>query len=77
MVNQIIAKFGRQMPFGHGHANRIGNALTKRAGGCFNAVGMAKFGMPGGARAKLSEIADFIQRHIGIAGQIQQRIEQH
>ena len=74
VIDKIVTKFSRQMAFGHGHANSIGNALAKRASGCFNAACMAKFRMPSGACAKLSEIADFINRHIGIAGQVKQRI---
>ena len=77
MIHQIIAILGVQMPLSHRHADRIGNALSQRASGCFNPARMAKLRMPGGACAQLAELAQLIQSHIGIAGQIKQRINQH
>ncbi len=48
MVNQIGTKFCRQFGLGNGHAHAIGNALTQRAGGCFNACCVPKLGVTGG-----------------------------
>ena len=39
--------------------------------------GMAVFRMAGGLAAELAEALQLIQRHVGIAGEMQQRIEQH
>ena len=77
MIDQIIAIACGHMTFGHRHANSIGNALTKRAGCGFNAFGMTKFGMSGGAGAKLAEIANLLDGHIFVTGKMQKRINQH
>ena len=77
VINQIITIACRHMAFGHRHANSIGNALTKRAGCGFNAFGMTKFGMSGGAGTKLAEIANLLDGHIFVTGQVQKRINQH
>ena len=37
----------------------------------------AEFRVAGGAAVQLAEISDFRHRHVRIAGQMQQRIEQH
>ena len=60
MIYQIIAIAGGHMAFNHRHTNRIGNALTKRSGGGFNALSMAKFWMARSACAQLPEIAKLI-----------------
>ena len=39
--------------------------------------GVAAFGMAGGAAAELAEAFQLVERHVGIAGQMQQRVEQH
>ena len=39
---------------------------------------VSKFsGCPGVLRAELPEIPDLVERHVGVAGEVQQRIEQH
>jgi hypothetical protein len=38
---------------------------------------MAVFRMAGGGRAELAEILDLLERHVGVAEQMQQRVEQH
>ena len=77
VINKIGAECGGEVAFSHRHANRIGKPLAERAGGRFNAAGMTKFRVTGGDRAKLAEIFDLRARHIGISGQIQERIDQH
>ena len=49
----------------------------ERAGGRLDAARMAALGMAGGAAAELAEALDLVDRHVGIAGQVQQRVEQH
>ena len=58
-------------------ADRIAEALAERPGGRLDARRMAVFGMAGGLAAELAEVLQLIERHVGIAGQMQQRIEQH
>ena len=62
---------------GERHADGIGEALAERAGGRLDAGGMAVFGVAGGLRAELAEILDLVDRHVLVAGEIEQRIEQH
>ena len=62
---------------GNGKADRIGDALTQRAGGGFNPFHMAVLRMACRACAPLAEILDLVQRDLFIARQIQQRINQH
>ena len=63
--------------FGDGEPDRIGQTLPERASGGFDPPGVAIFGVACGARPPLAEIPDLIQRDVGVAGQIHQRIKQH
>ena len=77
MVDKVAAIGAGKVTLCHGYANRIGKSLTKRAGGGLDPGRMAIFRMAGGDCAKLAEIADLLHRHVGIARQMQQRIDQH
>ena len=77
VIDDLGPPTGAQGCLGHGKAHGIGQPLTKRAGGGFDPGGMAIFGVARRDRAQLPEIADLFQRHVGIAGQMQQRIQQH
>ena len=55
----------------------LAEALAQRPGGGLDPGGVAVFRMAGGAAAELAEALDLIQRHVGIAGEIEQGIEQH
>ena len=77
MVDQVAAEACRQMPLGHRHADRGGNALAQRAGGRLHARGDEILRMPRRQRPKLAEALDLVDRHRLVAGQVQQRIEQH
>ena len=68
---------GRQRPLGDGQADGIAEPLAERPGRGLEAGRMAALGVAGGARAELAEVADFLQRHVGMAGQVQHGIEQH
>ena len=57
--------------FAQRHADRVGNALTERAGGGFNARSDTVFGMAGGFAVQLTEVFDLFHRQI-VAGQMQQ-----
>jgi hypothetical protein len=69
-------EIGRQVPFGHGHADGVGKSLAQRTGGGLDAGCVAVFGMAGGLAAPLPEILDFFQAEV-ITGQVQQAVEQH
>ncbi len=59
-----IAEFRRQHAFGQGHMpTEVARPWPERAGGDFDAGGMAEFGMARGFRAELAEIADLVERH--------------
>ena len=77
MLDQIRAEHGVQVAFGNRHADGIGDALAQGAGGCFNACGMAEFRVACGFGTPLAEIADFFHRHVGIAGEMEQGVDQH
>ena len=73
----LLAESGAQRLFGDGEADRIRDPLAKRAGGGLDPAGMAVFRVAGGLGAPLAEVPDLVDRHVGIAGQVQQCIEQH
>ncbi|MGY4305896.1 hypothetical protein ACVIJ6_003139 [Bradyrhizobium sp. USDA 4369] len=52
-------------------------ALAERAGGGLDALGAEIFRMAGGQRIDLAEALDLVERHLLVAGEIQQRIQQH
>ena len=70
MVNNGVPRpveFGGEQFFRQRHADRIGDALTQRAGGGFDTGCDAVFGMPCGLRMQLAETLQFFDRQI-IAG---------
>ena len=77
VADEAIAEFGIEVAFGNGEAHRVGDALAQRPGRRLDAGGVAELGVAGGLRTHLAEVPDVIQRHVGIAGQVQQRIQQH
>ena len=66
-----------QQPLGEREADRVAEALAERPGGRLDAGRMAVFGMAGRLRAELAEVLQVLERHVRIAGEIEQRIEQH
>ena len=58
------------------HADGVGKALPERPRGRLDADVEVALRVPGGARAELAELAQFIERK-RIARQVQQRVEQH
>ena len=77
MVDDLLAEFGGEHLLGQRHADRGGDALAERAGGGLDALGVEILRMSRGQRSQLAEMLDLVERHVGIAGEIQQRIEQH
>ena len=77
VIDQLVAEMGVHDALGEREADRIAKALAKRTGGGLDARGMAIFGMPGGFRAYLTETLQLVEGHVLVAGEIEQRIEQH
>jgi hypothetical protein len=55
VVDELVAERGVQDPLGQCEADRIGEALTQRTGGCLDPRSVAVFRMAGGLRSKLAE----------------------
>ena len=72
-----VAIFGRQQPFRQRGADRGRDALAQRAGGGLDAGGDEVLGVARGLGMQLAKVLQLIQRDVLVAGQIQQRIEQH
>ena len=62
---------------GDAHADAVRESLAERTGGDFDAGRVAVLGMAGGLRAPLPKTLELLDRHLRIAGEMQQRIEQH
>ena len=77
VIYEIITELICKTPFGQGHADGGRNPLAKRAGGGFDAFGVTMLGMTCGYRAPLPEISDLLDRHVFIAAQVQQAVEEH
>ena len=77
VIHEVRAEAGRHAALRQRHADGIGEALAQRAGGGLDPGGMPVLGMAGGAAAELAEVADLADVDIRIAGQVEQRVEQH
>ena len=77
VIDDLLAELGRQHLLGERHADRGRDALAERARRGLDAVGAEILGVPRRQRIDLAELLDLVQRHLGIAGQMKQRIEQH
>ena len=77
VIDDLIAIGLVQKPLGDGHADGVAEALPERAGGGLDPRRMAVFRVPRRARAELTETLQLLDRHLRIAGQIKQRVEQH
>ena len=77
MVDQAGTETCAQKRFGDRHAQRIGDALAERAGRHFDAGGRVDLGVPGAVRAEFAKRLDLLDRDAFVAGQVQQRIQQH
>jgi hypothetical protein len=77
MIDDVRAELGRQHAFGDRHPDRVAEALAERPRRHLDPARMAALGMPRRAAAELAETLDLIQRHLFVAGQVEQRVEQH
>ena len=77
MIHEVRAEAGGHAALRQRHADRVGETLAERAGGGLDPGGEPVLRMAGGAAAELAEIADLADVDVRIAGEIEQRVEQH
>src|SRR6186997_88609 len=77
VIDQLIAVAPVEQPLRESHADGIAEPLAERAGRGLDARGMAILRMTGRARAELAKALQLSELHLGIAGEIEQRIKQH
>ncbi len=77
VVHQRVAEARVQVAFRNRHADSIGDALAERAGGRLNPAGVAVLRMSCARRANFAEGLDVLDRHVRIAGEIEERIKKH
>ena len=77
VIHQRAAEPRRQQPLGERHADRGGDALAERAGGGLDRRVLAVFGMAGGGGVELAEALDLLDPHAVVAGEVEQRVQQH
>ncbi len=77
VVDRPVAETGGQQALRQRHADRGRDPLAERSRGGLDSRGVAVFRVARGAAAELAEPADLVHRHVGIAGQMEQRVEQH
>ena len=77
VIHQRLAEARRHVAFGDRHADGGPEALTQRAGRGFDRRMRPVFRMTGGRRVQLPKSPDIVDRHPVMAGQVDQRIQQH
>ena len=77
VVDQIVSEGRIHDAFAEREADRIAETLAEWAGRRLDAGGMAVFGMTRRLRTDLAEILDLVDRHVLVAGEVEQRIKQH
>ena len=79
VIDDVVAgtvELRRQDFFRQGETHGIGQALAQRAGGGFHTRGVAEFRVARGTAVQLAEVLQVVDRQI-VAGQVQQRVDQH
>ena len=77
VVDDFLAVLRALDFLGHCKPDRVRDPLTQRAGGGFNRIGQEVFRVARGACAHLAEVLDLFEGELLVAGQVQQRIDQH
>ncbi len=77
VVDQPGAEAGVQIGLRDRHAERVGDALPQRAGRHFDAARRIELRMTFAVRTEFAEGLDLVERDLLIAGQVQQREQQH
>src|SRR5471030_1836679 len=79
VINDVVARtveLRRHDFFCQGKTYAVGQALAQWTGGGFNARGVAEFRVARGTAVQLAEVFQVIDRQV-VAGQVQQRVNQH
>ena len=77
VVDHVAAEGLGEDPFGHRHPDGGAEALAERSRRRLDPLGHAVFRVAGGLRAVLAEVLDLLDRHVLVAGQIEQAVEHH
>jgi hypothetical protein len=77
VIDQIWAETRAQLALGERHADRVADPLAERPGRGLDARRVAVLRMAGGARPELPEALQLPDVHLRIAGEVEQRVEQH
>ena len=77
VIHDVITESGVQDALAQSHSDGVGKPLTERSGGGFNAGRQPPFRMPCGFRIQLSKLFNLADRHVLIAAQMQQPVQQH
>ena len=77
VVDDAVTELGVEVALGDGETHGIADALAQGARRRLDAGGVAEFGMARSLGTHLAEVPDLIQRHVGVAGEVKERIEQH
>ena len=77
VVDQAGAEARIQIGLGYRHAEGVGNALAERTRGDLDAAGGLELGVTGAMRAQLAEGLDLFEADLVVAGEVQQRVQQH
>ena len=73
----FIAIMGTGSQLSMVHAYRVGDALAEWPGGGLDTAGGTVFRVPRRMAAELAEITQLLDRHVRIAREVQQTVEQH
>ncbi len=77
MIDNFLAVLGGEHLLGEREADRRRDALAERSRRGLDALGVEILRMARRQRSQLAEVLELVERHVCIAGQIQQRIQQH
>ena len=77
VIENLLAVARPQILLGDRESHRVAETLTQGAGCGLYTLGIMDLWMPRRSGAKLPEIPQLLQRHVLVAGQVQQRIKEH
>ena len=74
VVEDALAESSGQHPLGDGHSNCVGKPLTERPGSRFYPCGVVILRMACRSRIERAELPDFGDRHVFVAGEVENRV---
>ena len=77
VVDDLAPEAGGKALLGDRHADGVPEPLAERPGRRLDPGRVPVLGMALGARAELAEPLDLVDRHVAVAGQVQEPVEQH